>query len=355
MPPVEAGGGPLLEVRDLCVEFATESHTVKAVDGISFSLDTGSVIGIVGESGSGKSVTSMALLRLVRRPGRIVSGEIRFNGKDVLALDDEAMLQVRGSGIAMISQDPTTSLNPVMTVGQQLARVIRLHRGLEGEAAKTAAIEALRQVEIPAPERRIEQYPHELSGGMCQRVMIAMAMAPQPKLLIADEPTTALDVTVQSQILSLLQKMREEHGVSIIFISHDIALVSQIADDVLVMYAGREMERGPVDDVLSAPAHPYTQMLMRAMPHFGGSGLRERVQTIPGQVPSPTAAIRGCIFKSRCPRAMEKCHTERPPIRAVDSARGAACWLVGSDQADPATERPKTADVAAAQGDVSWT
>jgi oligopeptide/dipeptide ABC transporter ATP-binding protein len=345
MPFDEIEQGPLLEVRDLSVDFLSEGRVVKAVDNVSFSVGRGKVIGVVGESGSGKSVTSKAILRLVTRPGRIAGGTIRFQGQDLLSLDNSAMQRIRGSGIAMISQDPTTSLNPVMTIGAQLMRVLKLHKGLTTAEAREAAIDALRQVEIPSPERRMSQYPHELSGGMCQRVMITMAMAPDPKLLIADEPTTALDVTVQSQILSLLQRMREERGVSIVFISHDIALVSQIADEVLVLYAGREMERGPIDRVLNEPKHPYTRLLLQAMPHLGGNPLRGRLATIPGQVPRPTAAICGCIFSPRCPIAIDHCRKERPPVLPAGLERSVACWLAGADsQRYPAGPIPSTSE-----------
>jgi peptide/nickel transport system ATP-binding protein len=318
---------PLLEVRDLIVEFPSEGRVVRAVDSVSFRLDAGRVLGVVGESGSGKSVTSLAILRLIAPPGRIAGGSIRFAGQDLLALPEAGMAKVRGGGIAMISQNPANSLNPVMTIGRQLVRVIRLHLGLGEAEARAYALERLRELEITSAERRLEQYPHELSGGMCQRVMIAMAMAPKPRLIIADEPTTALDVTVQKQILHLLEQLRAEHGVSIIFVSHDIAVVSQIADDILVMYAGRAMETGPVGQVLAAPRHPYTRMLLASMPHLGTSRLRARVPVIPGHVPSPTAAIRGCIFAPRCPDAFDRCRAERPPLLAAGAHRASACWL----------------------------
>lgn len=340
-----ANEAPLLEVDDLSVDFPSEGRVIKAVDSVSLAIRKGKVLGVVGESGSGKSVTSKAILRLLAHPARVSAGSIRFEGQDLVSLEADAMQRVRGSGIAMISQDPTTSLNPVMRIGDQLVRVLKLHRGLNTADAWEASIQALRQVEIPSPERRMTQYPHELSGGMCQRVMITMAMAPEPRLLIADEPTTALDVTVQSQIMSLLQRMREERGVSILFISHDIALVSQIADEILVLYAGREMERGPIDEVLSEPKHPYTRLLLEAMPHLGGSSLRRRLATIPGQVPSPTASIRGCIFAPRCPDAFSRCKAERPPVMPAGNGRSAACWLV-----DPATPHPSVTSPALATG-----
>jgi oligopeptide/dipeptide ABC transporter ATP-binding protein len=339
----QANEPPLLEVVDLSVDFPSEGRVIKAVDNISLNIGRGTVIGVVGESGSGKSVTSKAILRLLAHPARVSAGSVRFEGQDLLSLDPGEMQRVRGSGIAMISQDPTTSLNPVMTVGDQLARILKLHKGMNSADAWEASIQALRQVEIPSPERRMTQYPHELSGGMCQRVMIAMAMASEPRLLIADEPTTALDVTVQSQIMSLLQRMREERAVSILFISHDIALVSQIADEILVLYAGREMERGPIDAVLSDPKHPYTRLLLHAMPHLSGSTLRQRLATIPGQVPSPTAAIRGCIFAPRCPSAFARCRTERPPVMPAGDGRSAACWLL--DPAEPHLAAPTPTSV----------
>jgi len=267
----------------------------------------------------------MAILRLIQPPGKIRSGKLRFEGQDLLTLDDDAMRRVRGGGIAMISQNPANSLNPVMTVGDQLTRVIRLHLGLSRQEAYEEALRGLRQVEIHSPERRMVQYPHELSGGMCQRVMIAMAMAPKPRLIIADEPTTALDVTVQKQIIHLLDQLRQRHGVGVIFVSHDIAVVSQIADKVLVLYAGRAMEQGLVNQVLTAPRHPYTRALLASMPYLGASKLRQRVPVIPGHVPNPTAAIKGCIFAPRCAHRIDACTAERPVMVPVGNQGAVAC------------------------------
>lgn len=326
---------PLLSVRDLRVSFTKEGTTTRAVDGLSFDVAPGEILGVVGESGSGKSVTSLAVLRLVRPPGRIVDGSVTFEGRDLLTLPERDLQAVRGREISMISQDPTTSLNPVMTVGEQIARIIRLHVEPNPKKARRLAIDALRQVEIPSPERRLEQYPYELSGGMLQRVMIAMAMVSHPKLLIADEPTTALDVTIQSQILDLLFRLRDDHGVAIMFISHDLAVVSEIADRVLVMYAGRSMETGPVGEVLDEPHHPYTQALLQAIPHLGQNAHRQRIPIIPGQVASLTQDAPSCIFAPRCSHAWERCHGERPPVLETAQGRTTACWLH-----EPATDTP---------------
>lgn len=318
---------PLLDVRGLRVTFTSEGTETRAVDGIDFDVSPGEILGIVGESGSGKSVTSLAVLRLVRPPGRIVAGSAVFEGQDLMALSEPAMRQVRGSRISMISQDPITSLNPVMTIGEQITRIIRLHVDPDAKRARTLAVEALRQVEMPSPERRLDQYPHELSGGMSQRVLIAMAIVSEPKLLIADEPTTALDVTIQSQILDLLMRIRDEHGISIMFISHDLAVVSEISDRIMVMYGGQAMEKGPVMDVLNRPRHPYTQALLRALPHLDGGNLRDRIAVIRGQVHSLTGDRRGCVFAPRCDEAMEKCFAEAPPTFSTGPDNSAACWL----------------------------
>lgn len=318
---------PLLDVKGLRVTFSSEGRTTRAVDGIDFDLSPGEILGIVGESGSGKSVSSLAVLRLVRPPGRIVGGSVVFDGRDLLKLPTTEMQAIRGSQIGMISQDPITSLNPVMTVGKQLLRVIRLHVDSDPRAARRIAIDALREVEMPAPERRLDQYPHELSGGMSQRVLIAMAIVSRPKLLIADEPTTALDVTIQSQILDLLLRVRDEHGISIMFISHDLAVVSEISDRILVMYGGQAMEKGLVNDVLRKPQHPYTKALLQALPHVEGGQLRERIHVIPGQVGNLTEGGRGCVFAPRCGEAMPRCHDETPPMFSTNAATRAACWL----------------------------
>jgi oligopeptide/dipeptide ABC transporter ATP-binding protein len=336
---------PLLAVENLGVTFRSSGRETRAVDGISFDVAAGEILGIVGESGSGKSVSSLAVLRLVRPPGRIVSGKVNFDGRDLLTLPQSAMHGVRGSQISMISQDPITSLNPVMTIGDQLIRVVRLHVERDPRRARELAIEALKQVEMPSPERRLEQYPHELSGGMSQRVLIAMAIVSEPRLLIADEPTTALDVTIQSQILDLLMRVRDEHGISIMFISHDLAVVSEISDRIMVMYAGQAMEKGPVMDVLHRPQHPYTQALLRALPHLEGGGLRERISVIPGQVATLGEQTQGCVFAPRCRDAMERCFTQQPPTFQTGGSRSAACWLhEGSVVADAGGARPSTSE-----------
>jgi peptide/nickel transport system ATP-binding protein len=314
----------LLEVRDLKTWFDGDGGTYRAVDGVSFSLEAGRTLGIVGESGCGKSVTSLSIMGLVPRPpGRIAGGEVLFEGVDLLKLDAAAMRELRGARIAMIFQEPMTSLNPAYTVGNQIVEGILRHEKLDRAAAKAKAIDMLRLVRIPAPEQRFDEYPHKLSGGMRQRAMIAMALACGPKLLIADEPTTALDVTIQAQILDLLRGLRAETGTAIILITHDLGVIAELADDVAVMYAGRIVERAPVTRLFEAPQHPYTIGLLGAIPDLDRK--RARLSTIEGTVPDLSAELVGCRFAPRCPFAEAACRTEEPALRELAPAHAVAC------------------------------
>src|SRR6266852_3273835 len=280
----------LLEVKNLHTYFQTREDLVCAVEGVSFHLDRGELLGLVGESGCGKSMTALSIMRLIAAPGKIVAGEILFEGRDLLQLSNAEMRDVRGNDIAMIFQDPMTSLNPVFTVGEQIAEALRLHRDLSRKAARAGAIEAMREVSIPDPARRIDDYPHQLSGGMRQRVMIAMALACDPKLLIADEPTTALDVTIQAQILELLNELRNTRKLGVLLITHDLGVVAEVADRVAVMYTGRIVEESPVEELFARPKHPYTEGLLRSVPKLTAEHVvkKERLETIEGVVPSPT-------------------------------------------------------------------
>ena len=315
---------PLLRVDGLKTHFHTRDGVVRAVDGVSFDVRPGEILAIVGESGCGKSVTAMSILRLLPMPpARIVAGRIEFEGRDLLGLSEDEMRGVRGNLISMIFQEPMTSLNPVLTIGRQVAEALVLHRGLSQQAAMARAVELLRKVQIPEAERRVRQYPHELSGGMRQRVMIAMALACGPRLLIADEPTTALDVTIQAQILELMRLMGVETGAAIILITHDLGVVAEMAQRVVVMYAGRKVEEAPVEALFAQPRHPYTVGLLGSMPHLGGS-LAEvagqsprRLVEIPGMVPSLKEALPGCLFAPRCPHTSALCRREVPPAGTV--------------------------------------
>ncbi len=319
---------PLLEVADLKTWFRAEGEVARAVDGVSFTLDRGETLAIVGESGSGKSVTSLSIMRLVPiPPGEIAGGTVRFRGRDLLRLSEPEMRQVRGNEIGMIFQEPMSSLNPLLTVGEQIAEVVRLHRGLGRRAARRHAVEMLARVNIPDPERRAAEYPHRLSGGMRQRVMIAMALACHPALLIADEPTTALDVTIQAQILELIRTLQAEMEMSVLFITHNLGVVAQIADRVAVMYAGRIVEQGRVEAVFAAPLHPYTRALLRSIPRVEGGGRdpANRLLSIPGQVPSPAALPRGCSYSPRCPLAEEICRSTMPDIETPRAGHEVRC------------------------------
>jgi peptide/nickel transport system ATP-binding protein len=320
---------PLLRVTDLKTHFHTRDGVVRAVDGVSFDVLPGETLAVVGESGCGKSVTAMSILRLLPMPpARIAHGRIEFDGRDLLALSEPEMRKVRGNAISMIFQEPMTSLNPVLTIGRQIAEALVLHRGMSEKQALARAAEMLRKVHIPEAERRLAQYPHELSGGMRQRVMIAMALACGPRLLIADEPTTALDVTIQAQILELMRELRDDTGASIILITHDLGVVAEIAHRVVVMYAGRKVEEAPIEELFAAPRHPYTRGLLGSMPHLGDSVEQtgKRLVEIPGMVPSLKDPAPGCLFAPRCPNAGERCTREVPPLELHSARHSAACW-----------------------------
>ncbi len=320
---------PLLDVRDLKTEFQTADGPVLAVDGVSFTLQPGEKLGLVGESGCGKSITSLSIMGLVRKPGRIAGGQILFDGVDLLTLPPKAMRAIRGRRIGMIFQEPMMALNPVLTVGRQIDEIFTLHLGLSRREARNAAIEALARVNIPAPEKRVDDYPHQLSGGMKQRVMIAMAMACKPDLLIADEPTTALDVTIQAQIVDLMQRLQEETGTAILMISHDLGLVAVFCDRVMVMYAGKVVEERPAAELFADPAHPYARALLAALPRLGQRSAhgRMRLHEIAGMVPPLSALPRGCRFHPRCADAFDRCTAEAPELIAHRGGGQVRCWL----------------------------
>ena len=321
----------LLKVENLQVEFKTRRGQALVLNGIDFELNAGETLCVVGESGCGKSMTALALLGLIPMPpGRVKDGRILFQGEDLLKAAPERMRAVRGNRISMIFQEPMTSLNPVFTVGDQIAESLRLHRGLDKAAARERAIDMLRQVGIPAPERRIDEYPHQLSGGMRQRVMIAIALACEPDILIADEPTTALDVTVQAQIFDLLRELQRDKGTAIVLITHDMGAVAEMADRVIVMYAGRVIEQGTTEEVIAEPQHPYTRGLIACLPELGSSQHGERVelQEIAGVVPSIWELGSGCAFRERCPHAHARCAEVPPLVSAHGGQHAAACWLL---------------------------
>jgi peptide/nickel transport system ATP-binding protein len=313
----------LLEVHDLETCFLLERGVARAVDRVSFSLAAGRVLGLVGESGCGKTVSALSLMRLVPPPGRIMGGRVLLDGQDLLALPEREMRTVRGAGLGMIFQEPMTSLNPVFTVGSQIAEAVRLHRSVGRRAAWNRAVELLAEVGIADPARRAHDYPHQLSGGMRQRVMIAMAISCAPRVLIADEPTTALDVTIQAEILDLLGTLRARHGMALLLITHDLGVVAERADEVAIMYAGRIVEQASVLEIFDRPLHPYTQALFRSMPGVGGR--RERLDAIPGQVPDLLHLPSGCAFRDRCPRAIEECATVVPPLDEHAPGHRGAC------------------------------
>jgi peptide/nickel transport system ATP-binding protein len=329
----------LLEVEKLQTHFATPDGVVRAVDGVSFHVNAGETLAIVGESGCGKSVTSMSILRLIQEPPGKVSGRITFNGRDLLALSEAEMRDVRGNQISMIFQEPMTSLNPVLTVGRQIGETLRLHQRLSTRDAEKKAIEMLTLVGIPAPARRVREYPHQLSGGMRQRVMIAMALACNPKLLIADEPTTALDVTIQAQILDLMRDLKRRVGAAIMLITHDLGVVAEMAERVVVMYAGRKVEEAPVTEIFAHPLHPYTRGLLGSVPKLGSSlhdGGRGKLAEISGLVPSLRQKIEGCAFAGRCPMATELCREVAPAFEEKEPAHAAACHYANAPAAAPA-------------------
>jgi peptide/nickel transport system ATP-binding protein/oligopeptide transport system ATP-binding protein len=330
----------LLEVRDLKTHFFTDEGVVRAVDGVSFDVRAGETLAVVGESGSGKSVTSLSILRLIPSPpGRIVSGSIRFRGRDLLALPAEEMRRIRGREISMIFQEPMTSLNPVYTCGEQVMESLILHERLSRRDARLRAIDLLRMVGIPSPDQRVDEYPHQMSGGMRQRVMIAMALACRPAILIADEPTTALDVTIQAQILELLKRLQGELGMAVILITHDLGVVAETADRVVVMYGGQVVESCDVRSAFRRTLHPYTSGLLRSLPRLGS---REPLRVIPGTVPNPADFPRGCRFEPRCPVAAPRCG-EPPALEIVEAGHASRCWrapeiAAGTLDPAPATE-----------------
>ncbi len=317
--------GTLLDVVDLKTYFKSMDGTVKAVDGVDFSLRPGQTLGVVGESGCGKSVTSLSIMRLVDRPGFLAGGQMMFKGRDLAKISEKEMRDVRGDEISMIFQEPMTSLNPVFTVGNQVREAITEHRKVSKSEANERTVELFRMVGIPSPERRVKDYPHNMSGGMRQRVMIAMALALQPDLLIADEPTTALDVTIQAQILELMRDLRTKNNTAVLLITHDIGVVAEMADEVVVMYTGKVVEHGTVRQVLKTPKHPYTVGLLNSIPSIGQKG--ERLNVIPGTVPSPLNLPKGCPFAPRCPHAMAVCREERPPLKPLEDGSATRCWL----------------------------
>ncbi len=320
---------PLLSVENLRTHFATRNGVLRAVDGLSFDVHAGETVAIVGESGCGKSVTSLSILRLLDEPPATLAGSVRFGGRNLVVLDEAEMRRLRGNDIGMIFQEPMTSLNPLLTIGHLIAEPIILHQGLGRKEARARAIEMLSLVGIPAPERRIDEYPSQLSGGMRQRVMIAIAIACNPKVLIADEPTTALDVTIQAQILDLMRALQARIGSAIILITHDLGVVAEMARRVVVMYAGRKVEDGSVEDIFGDPRHPYTRGLLAAVPTLGGGdradGPRGRLAEIPGAVPSLIAPLSGCPFAGRCAAVQEVCRRIAPALREVAAGHAAAC------------------------------
>ncbi|MDX1502091.1 MAG: ABC transporter ATP-binding protein [Thermoanaerobaculia bacterium] len=317
----------LLTVEGLTVTFPAPTGRVAVVADLSFAVGRGELVGLVGESGCGKSVTALSLLRLVPPPGRVESGRVLLDGRDLLALPEDELRRVRGARIALVFQEPMTALNPVFTIGFQIVEAIRVHRRVSRAAARRRAAELLDLVAMPEPQRRLRDYPHQLSGGQRQRAMVAMALAAGPELLVADEPTTALDVTVQAQILELLQRLRSELGLAVLLITHDLAVVAETCERVLVMYAGRKVEEAAVEDLFARPAHPYTVGLLGAVPQLGRPAARGRLPTIPGQVPDPSELPPGCAFEPRCGEAMPECSQAVPPLFPVGERHVARCVL----------------------------
>jgi peptide/nickel transport system ATP-binding protein len=336
---------PLLEIKGLKTHFFTQDGVVKAVDGVSYSIPDGQTLGVVGESGCGKSITAMSVLRLISRPGRIVAGQILLDGRDLVTLSEDDLRDVRGNAISMIFQEPMTSLNPVFTCGDQIAEAVALHLNVDRKAAMDRAVEMLGFVGIPDARRRAKEYPHQLSGGMRQRVMIAMALSTNPALLIADEPTTALDVTIQAQILELMKEMRTRNGMAIMLITHDLGVVAEMAHDVVVMYAGKIVEQSDAETVFERPHHPYTKGLLASIPRLGER--RTRLEVIKGTVPNPLNLPQGCLFKRRCPYAMPICDTA-PPFQQVAPGQLSRCWLTPTGE-PPAVGAAAPPDVAAAE------
>jgi oligopeptide/dipeptide ABC transporter ATP-binding protein len=332
---------PLLEVTDLRTYFTTDAGVARAVDGVSLQVGTGETLGIVGESGCGKTVTALSVLRLIPSPpGEIMAGSsIRFDDEELLEVEPARLREIRGNAIAMIFQEPMTSLNPVFTVGHQIQEVLRLHRGLSKRDARAAGVALLAEVGIPEPDQRFDAYPHQMSGGMLQRVMIAIALSCEPSLLIADEPTTALDVTIQAQILDLLVSLQRKHGMALLLITHDLGVIAEVCDRVVVMYGGQIVETGTTEEILTRPEHPYTQGLLASLPGIGDRDVR--LNPIPGTVPSAMDWPDGCRFRDRCSFAWERCAESAPDLMPVDggSSRSARCWLVDPDSSSGAGRR----------------
>jgi peptide/nickel transport system ATP-binding protein len=324
-----AGAERLLEIRGLKTHFFTEEGVVRAVDGIDLRIDKGETLGVVGESGCGKTVTALSVMRLIPMPpGRITEGQMLYKGKDLVTLPPAQMRKIRGKEISMVFQEPMTSLNPVFTIGEQIAEAIRLHEGLGRRDAMAKTVDMLKLVHIPNPERRIKEYPHQLSGGMRQRVMIAMALSCNPKLLIADEPTTALDVTIQAQILELLNELKAKIGMAVLLITHDMGVIAETAQRVMVMYAGKVVEEASVKNLFKEPLHPYTQGLLRSIPRIDlAATKKQRLEAIPGVVPSLLNLPRGCRFTPRCPHAMPVCSEQEPVLKEVRPGHKVSCWL----------------------------
>ncbi len=344
-PRRERGDRPLLEVKGLRTSFFTRDGIVRAVDGIDFHVDRGEIMGLVGESGCGKSVTSLSIMRLIAKPGRIEAGQILFDGEDLLTLPDARIRGIRGNRISMIFQQPTSSLNPVWNVGSQIEEVLRIHRGMKGKAASARALELMRMVGIPDPERRLKAFPHEMSGGMAQRIMIAMALACEPELLIADEPTTALDVTIQAQILDLIRHLRDETGTAIVLITHDLGVVAEMCDRVAVMYAGEIVEQTDVTSLFRRPLHPYTRGLIGSIPVVGD--VQDELAVIPGNVPNLIDLPAGCRFAPRCTTRIEE-HVEEalehhPELRPIGPGHDVRCWLY-HDEGGNLLPRPEAAN-----------
>ncbi len=323
----------LVEFKNLKTYFYTEDGVVKAVNDVSFKIKEGETVGVVGESGCGKSVTSMSLMKLIPNPpGKIVDGDILFEGKSVVNMSEDEMRDIRGNKISVIFQEPMTSLNPVFTVGKQIGEAVVLHQKLSKEEARAKAVEMLKLVGIPRAEEIVDAYPHELSGGMRQRVMIAMALSCNPKLLIADEPTTALDVTIQAQILDLMRNLKEKLNTSIMLITHDLGVIAEMADYVVVMYAGKVAEEAPVRELFADPMHPYTKGLLKSKPTLDKEAEGKQLYSIPGQVPNPIGMPDYCYFCDRCDRAIDKCRKEIPPLREIKPGHKVACWLYEEEQ-----------------------
>ena len=339
MSDTSGGGATVLAVEDLQVSFHLHDHVVRAVDGVGLHVDEGETVGLVGESGCGKSVTSLAIMRLIPQPpGRIERGSIRLRGRELTALNDREMRAVRGNDISMIFQEPMTSLNPVFSIGDQIAEALLLHRGMDRRQARQEAVRLLSLVGMSDPDSRVRDYPFQLSGGMRQRAMIAIALACEPALLIADEPTTALDVTIQAQILRLMRSLKERVHSSIIFITHDLAVVAGFVDRVVVMYAGVVVESAPVRRIFKEPQHPYTQGLLASVPSLTGPASRQPLHAIPGHLPDPRRRLPGCRFADRCPRAMPRCSEAEPALTSLDETHQVRCFLHG-EAVRPVEER----------------